>query len=172
MKNIETFCKNCTQLFLADKREINRGNAKFCSLTCAAIFNNFNKDLIDNICKHCSQTFTAKSYAKYCSNSCKQKHYRLKSKSETSSIKQFYKLLNHLPCEICNFDKCKRHLHHIKYVSQGGKNELNNLISLCPNCHAMVHENLISKEALYNALKVRLYHHPELYQEQDAVSGN
>lgn len=60
-------CLCCNNEFQADLREVNRGNAKFCSLSCAA--------------------------------------------------------------------KC-------------GKNEITNLITLCPNCHRMVHRNLISEEKL------------------------
>lgn len=34
------------------------------------------------------------------------------------------------------------------HLSNGGKNEITNLITLCPNCHRMVHRNLISEEKL------------------------
>lgn len=33
-------------------------------------------------------------------------------------------------------------------LPNGGKNEITNLITLCPNCHRMVHRNLISEEKL------------------------
>ncbi len=40
-------------------------------------------------------------------------------------------------------------LHHLTEVSEGGGNELTNLIALCPNCHALHHRGTIHKEALY-----------------------
>ncbi|MDD4239586.1 MAG: HNH endonuclease signature motif containing protein [Desulfotomaculaceae bacterium] len=35
------------------------------------------------------------------------------------------------------------HAHHIDYVQNGGGNGEDNLIALCPNCHAMVHNKTI-----------------------------
>ncbi|WQJ53426.1 MAG: HNH endonuclease [Wendovervirus sonii] len=43
-------------------------------------------------------------------------------------------------CQHCG---CKNHLevHHIKFKSQGGTNDINNLITLCHDCHHKLHEN-------------------------------
>lgn len=30
-------------------------------------------------------------------------------------------------------------VHHIEFLSQGGKDELDNMVALCPNCHRKVH---------------------------------
>src|ERR1700748_999712 len=40
-------------------------------------------------------------------------------------------------------------LHHLYQVSEGGKNELPNLIALCPTCHALYHRGTISEESIY-----------------------
>ncbi len=40
------------------------------------------------------------------------------------------------------------HAHHIDYVENGGGNSGENLIALCPNCHAMVHNKTIPTEAI------------------------
>lgn len=32
------------------------------------------------------------------------------------------------------------HCHHIEYLSEGGKDVIENCIALCPNCHARIHE--------------------------------
>ncbi|WP_271401495.1 HNH endonuclease [Salinicoccus roseus] len=51
-------------------------------------------------------------------------------------------------CQLCEKEapfKDKRgnpylHVHHIEYLSEGGKDVIENCIALCPNCHAEVHE--------------------------------
>jgi hypothetical protein len=40
-------------------------------------------------------------------------------------------------------------LHHIWEVSEGGGNEVSNLIALCPTCHALYHRGKISVESIY-----------------------
>jgi len=40
-------------------------------------------------------------------------------------------------------------IHHIDQVSEGGGNELTNLIALCPTHHDMYHKKLISKDSIY-----------------------
>ncbi|MCC6679676.1 MAG: HNH endonuclease [Phycisphaeraceae bacterium] len=39
--------------------------------------------------------------------------------------------------------------HHIWEVSAGGGNDPSNLISLCPNCHALYHRGTIKAESIY-----------------------
>lgn len=46
-------------------------------------------------------------------------------------------------------------LHHLDPVSQGGSNTFDNLIALCPNCHALHHGGVIPHESL-RAWKVLL----------------
>lgn len=44
-------------------------------------------------------------------------------------------------CFLCGFDyKSILCVHHIKPLSEGGDNNLNNLCVLCPNCHAIIHK--------------------------------
>jgi HNH endonuclease len=38
--------------------------------------------------------------------------------------------------------------HHIIHVSEGGGNELSNLLALCPTCHTLYHHKEISREAI------------------------
>lgn len=40
------------------------------------------------------------------------------------------------------------HVHHIDYVENGGPDTEENLIALCPNCHARVHMGNIPEEAI------------------------
>ena len=99
MSKTEKKCETCGKSFLADNKEINRGNAKYCSISCAA---KAPKALqYDKICKHCGKEFiSASKNAKYCSDSCKQKNYRAKQKSLSEdgvSIKSYYKIFENIP---------------------------------------------------------------------------
>ncbi|MEN2765763.1 HNH endonuclease [Ornithinibacillus xuwenensis] len=53
-------------------------------------------------------------------------------------------------CTECE-KKEELHFHHIKYFSEGGQHEVNNLKLLCRGCHAEVHKG----EKVYNMLKGR-----------------
>lgn len=44
-------------------------------------------------------------------------------------------------CAVCGFAVASvLHLHHRVPVSKGGTNRIDNVVLLCPNCHALVHE--------------------------------
>ena len=45
-----------------------------------------------------------------------------------------------LSCSICKWDKATGDIHHIIEVSEGGSNEMSNLIYICPNCHRCIHQ--------------------------------
>jgi hypothetical protein len=172
MRKISKVCTTCSKPFEADIREHNRGNAKYCSLSCAA---KNQKRLItyDKICINCNKAFVSKcADSKYCHKDCKQKYYRKQQLTKDYSTKSLQRILGNLPCEICGWNECTRDIHHILPISKGGKNTLNNVIVLCPNHHRMAHNNLISEEAVSTAFKFRLSLHPELYLEQDALAGN
>lgn len=142
-------CLCCNNEFQADLREVNRGNAKFCSLSCAAKYRNLHRKKYKCKCIVCEQEFEAQSSkAKYCTNACKLKDYRKRMKSNNAITRSFYNFLLLQPCAICGWNKTSCDVHHIIPVSNGGKNEITNLITLCPNCHRMIHRNLISEEKL------------------------
>ena len=159
MCKTERNCQTCGKSFQADNREINRGNAKYCSLSCAG---KVPKSLqYQRVCTHCGTTYNSSSKnSKYCSYSCKQKNYRKSQRVEGTNIKLLYKLFEDVPCEICGWKETTRDLHHIQEVSQGGTNEVDNLISVCPNHHRMIHKNLISKDELYKIVENRTISSP------------
>lgn len=161
MAKIDKICETCGNTFQADTREINRGNAKYCSLSCAGKAPKSRKYKL--ICQHCGQTFTSSSSdSKYCSSHCKQKNYRAKRRNSTQTLpdKQLYSIFNGIACELCAWDKASRDLHHIVEVSNGGVNSIDNVICVCPNCHRMIHSNLISKDDLLKAVKDRTISSP------------
>lgn len=146
---ISVICKECNNEFIADSRELNRGNAKYCSLSCAAKNQRKNSKSFEKYCIICGNIFISKYYyAKYCSNNCKLKNYRNLQKNKTTSISTISRIFKDIPCEICGWNKTTRDMHHIISVKDGGKTSLENIICLCPNCHRLVHKNLISKEVL------------------------
>lgn len=159
-------CKQCNKPFNADSKEIKRGNAIYCGLSCSAKNQRKHAILYTLTCQGCNKIFTAKYRdAKYCSSKCKLVVYRRLQKAEQSSIKTFQRILSFLPCELCGWKESTRDLHHIISVFKKGKTTLDNLICLCPNHHRMVHRNLISQDTLINVLKLRLSLHPDLIQE-------
>lgn len=169
---IEKQCLTCNKTFQADNREHNRGNAKYCSLSCSAK-NQKKEKSKENICVYCESKFLSTSKgAKYCSNHCKIRNYRKRQVTQSYHTSSLQRILGHLPCEICGWKEATRDIHHILPVSKGGKNTLDNVILVCPNHHRMFHHNLVSKEAVETAFKLRLSLHPELFQEQDAQAGN
>ncbi|MBV9173482.1 MAG: HNH endonuclease [Chloroflexi bacterium] len=49
-------------------------------------------------------------------------------------------------CQICLYDPLERygrrvcHAHHIQWLSRGGEDKLRNLVLVCPNHHAAIHQ--------------------------------
>jgi hypothetical protein len=49
-------------------------------------------------------------------------------------------------CQICLYDPVRIygrqvcHAHHIQWLSRGGEDELDNLVLVCPNHHAAIHQ--------------------------------
>lgn len=61
--------------------------------------------------------------------------------------KQILKLVN--KCDICgDFTKEILQVHHIIPVKEGGTNNADNLIVLCPNCHYKAHRGIITIQEL------------------------
>ena len=48
-------------------------------------------------------------------------------------------------------------LHHIKQVAEGGTNDIDNIIVLCPNCHTKAHRGLIKESELKALAHTALY---------------
>lgn len=161
MKTISKICEYCNTSFDADIREHNRGNAKFCSISCGMKNSNSNREQINKICKHCGRDYqSSNNNSQYCSKSCKQKNYRHTSKHILGKEKELIDNIRKEPCSICGWQESIRDVHHIIPVSKGGKNINENLISLCPNHHRMVHNNLISENDLYKAIEFRTISSP------------
>lgn len=162
-KTQTVICNYCKTDFEALVVEVKRGNAKFCSLSCCAKYGNESRILLDMVCKHCGNKFkSSNKNTKYCSNSCKQKNYRAKRKHTSNKDRLLLNKIRDLPCEICGWNICVRDVHHIKSVKDGGKNEENNLISLCPNHHRMADYGLITEDCLNRIVEQRIKNNSDI----------
>lgn len=62
MKSIPRTCTNCQVEFLADSREVNRGNARFCSISCSTKFNARGRAPEPNVsCENCKKRIYRKA---------------------------------------------------------------------------------------------------------------
>lgn len=159
-KGILHTCKECHESFYAQPKEINRGNAKFCSLSCNANHQNKVRSaiLIKHVCRYCGRTYSNNSKISfYCSRNCKARfyYYRARKNSSSNHTGLLKKLRRSSPCEICGWAEATRDVHHILSASKGGKDVNNNLIVVCPNHHRMIHRNLISQNDLVKIAKSR-----------------
>lgn len=48
-------------------------------------------------------------------------------------------------CQCCKAKKGTMHVHHIVYRSNGGSDKMNNLITLCEDCHKKLHDGLLKE---------------------------
>jgi len=55
---------------------------------------------------------------------------------------------DYIPCENCGNRAAD--IHHLKFKSQGGRDEINNLMALCRECHSKAHELKEFNEKLRN----------------------
>ena len=57
-------------------------------------------------------------------------------------------------CELCNYN-LTIDTHHIKPKYTGGKHEIDNLMVLCPNCHALITRNIFNLTSRKDIAKVQ-----------------
>jgi len=62
----------------------------------------------------------------------------------------YYKLAeqDYILCEICNNKGVD--IHHLIFKSRGGKDNIENLICLCRECHIKAHDNPVFNQKLIN----------------------
>tara|TARA_R100000008_G_scaffold16830_1_gene8332 strand:- start:162 stop:665 length:504 start_codon:yes stop_codon:yes gene_type:complete len=149
-RNPNCQCKHCGKAIYRRPYQLETGNV-FCSLKCCG---KFNREHEVN-CPICGKLFLSKLGKQItCSRSCGNKHGQ-KRRAEGASYNKFI-LGRALKAKIANArflnkgklptcEKCANEnwnilqVHHIIEKSQGGSNDLDNLMLLCPNCHAQEH---------------------------------
>ena len=155
MAKIEKICKGCSNTFLVEIREVNKGQ-EYCSRNCF----NKNRPLIikepNCICGQCKVNFyknpssmkNSKSGIYFCSRKCKDEsqiiggikeiqpgHYN----DNKSNYRKIIFRIKPKKCESCGYDKITDILevHHID--ENRHNNTIENLQVLCPNCHCEEH---------------------------------
>jgi hypothetical protein len=169
MKTITQNCQNCNTFFQAQLREVNRGNAKYCSKKCSAT--GVKKKLLQkgvasrehNVeCAYCKKTFYKNESkiknSKTNTHFCCREHKDIGQRIETG-IKQIqpshygetytdYRALifrhKEHKCERCNYDKHPEVLEVHHKDRNRENNTVENLEVICPNCHMT--EHFLSKD--------------------------
>ena len=71
-------------------------------------------------------------------------------------VKNYFKYFGYgiddfINCEVCGYTASD--CHHIIYRSQGGSDDVENIIALCRDCHDAAHDCKITKEYLFDIHK-------------------
>lgn len=132
---------------------------KFCSSRCAAIYNNNKRKernystkgrtkIVQCIRCGCNIDVSIHSSRKsWICNECKQNNSpHSKNVEKIKSILEFskrtaVKILKRMgaKCSICGWDESTCDIHHIIPKKNGGTDNMDNLIYICPNCHRICH---------------------------------
>jgi hypothetical protein len=149
-------CENCNE-----PHNGNYGSGRFCSNICAKSFSTKYKR--DEINKKVSDTLSIKynglTKQQKIQKEIADKHASYIRETEVTSlldlssrtVTKILKRMN-LPCSNCDwhFDGVVCDVHHITERKNGGTNAHTNLTYICPNCHRLVHNDIIKKESLIN----------------------
>lgn len=174
MTHVTRQCMNCNKNFAAPLKEIKRGNAKFCSISCSMKLRVRNTPKPDPNCRchTCHKTFyrnikkqkLAKHGYQFCSRKCKEIAQTMNNPHSlqemmpphyyngvTSYRKKKLRSVEKLQCERCLYDDIPEILvvHHLDRDREN--NHLDNLILLCPTCHEADH--FLGKDGRYNTTK-------------------
>ena len=178
----KTFTKEIDELdYEKDKkRKKKKYNYRFCCKSCAnsritteekreKIKNGlieYNKEnetiLYEYICEKCGKVFKHKKIRNgrhiHCDD-CKQKRPHIKEKTDSLldlSKRTVCKILKRAKqkCAICGWDESTCDVHHIVEKKNGGTDNIDNLIIVCPNCHRVIHSNKKYSIEFLNSLSI------------------
>jgi hypothetical protein len=130
-------CLMCGKSFAASQKELNRGNARFCSLSCACSFRNYQRrSQVQHTCEICGKHYSVKTCrdftSRYCSRKCLDESRVTTGEYQAREL-AFALLPN--KCSHCS-DTEDLVLHHID------KNHFNNNPDnwriVCRRCHVVV----------------------------------
>jgi 5-methylcytosine-specific restriction endonuclease McrA len=105
-------------------------------------------------CEKCKTSFQSAAYIrnerkKHC-EICRRKVKSSSNELMQLSSRTIQKILKRakIECAMCGWNRTSLDIHHILPRSEGGSDELNNLIALCPNCHRLAHEKQYTSDEL------------------------
>lgn len=137
------------------------GSGRFCSNKCARGFSTsadrhaINKKVSDKL----SIRLNGMTKQQKVHRDIAEKHASYVRETELTSILQLStrtvsKILKRmkLACSLCSWrvEGVSCDVHHIKERKNGGSDDNTNLTYVCPNCHRLIHNNLIDKKTLIN----------------------
>lgn len=134
----EITCDYCGSTVYRSMAQLSRGKQgnHFCSRECArSYYSRVTRLDTNTVCSFCGKEFhsSLSTKRKYCSRSC----WKL---GIQSSGPIYYRKFKGDICNKCGFvpvDKCQLDIHHIDNNKNNNKED--NLITLCANCHRLVH---------------------------------
>lgn len=148
-------CPNCLNSFKTFYK-----NKKYCSAECRAeckqikYINAYKKKKFPKRkCKVCNREFWPRVAGhKFCSLVCRNQNYRNQNPVLHSKL-LFWRILNrdNFQCQYCGRtptkDGIKLHIDHIKPQADGGKTEMNNLVTSCELCNLLKSARPLRHEA-------------------------
>lgn len=96
---------------------------------------------MNKTCPECKTKFITNSKKKiFCSSKCMRIYH-----SEKSALKLIIdRREDNKECQICGQNEYPINvIHHVKQRNEFGSDDPNNLITVCPNCHAMIHKGIL-----------------------------
>ena len=90
----------------------------------------------------------------FCSTSCQREYWHTRIRGPRAGLwrggrgrwlRQFARQRDDYKCVVCGFDFLI-HVHHVTPLADGGPDEATNVVSLCPNHHALAHAGIIDLE--------------------------
>jgi len=142
-RNPNTACKICEKEIYRRPIQIENGNI-FCSRKCKGI-----SDRKIKYCTVCNKEIISKYASKTCSRECSNRsrtNTKYDREQSHNKHKKIFIIKTRLLsergnyCEYCKYDNVNiLQVHHIIERSNGGSNDMSNLLLLCPNCHYTIH---------------------------------
>lgn len=152
-KTEAAICLECNKNFAASKSELQRGHAKFCSLSCSTTHSNKQRSAKEPncICSSCDKAIYRKKSQlekntiffcnRHCQTEWKRTHKWTISNKRPSSWKKLALLIKEErgnKCEKCGWAEANCDVAHIIPRSKGGKDTRENALVLCPNHHRIL----------------------------------
>jgi HNH endonuclease len=169
-------CQQCNQEFNPPRREVNRGNGRFCSIPCASVGRAHPRwgNRITLTCAVCKNDFTrlahrrknSKSGIYFCSRRCKDIGQRLESNItaihpphygqagdlDASTYRSIAFRHHPAKCNRCGYDRYKSVL-RVHHIDRDRSNRASsNLEVLCPTCHE--EEHYLAGDGVYSGMKM------------------